>query len=72
MADRVEGTTKFYLADKAYGFISPDGGGEDVFVHLKDLKVSGIRALVKDQRVSFEIVPGRDGKPKAIGVQLLK
>lgn len=72
MADRVTGSTKFFMVDKGYGFLAPDGGGEDVFVHLKDLKPSGIRALVKDQRVSFEVIPGRDGKPKAIAIQLVK
>lgn len=72
MADRVVGSVKFFMADRAYGFLTPDAGGDDVFVHLKDLKPSGIRELVKDQRVSFEVIPGRDGKPKAIAIQLVK
>jgi CspA family cold shock protein len=67
---RVTGTTKFFNSDKGYGFLLPADGGPDVFVHLKDLKANGIRTLQEDQRVSFEIVPGRDGKPKAANVQI--
>lgn len=65
-----KGTVKFWNSDKAYGFIVPAAGGDDVFVHLKDLKAGGIRALQQDQKVSFETIPGRDGKPKAINVQV--
>lgn len=72
MADRVACSVKFYMADRAYGFLQPENGGEDVFVHLKDLKATGIRALLKEQKVSCEIVPGRDGRPKAVNVRLEK
>lgn len=72
MSVRVTGTVKFFNGDKGYGFLIPDGGGPDVFVHLKELKAANIRGLNQDQRVTFEIVPGRDGKPKAAGVQLAK
>lgn len=67
---RVSGTVKFYNADKAYGFLIPANGGDDVFVHLKDLKAKGIRSLAQDQKVTFEIVEGRDGKPKAANVEI--
>lgn len=70
MASRVTGKTKFFSSDKGYGFIVPDDGGADIFVHLKDLKATGIRTLSPDQKVSFEIAPGRDEKTKAVNVQV--
>ena len=72
MSDRVTGICKFFSADKGYGFLIPDGGGPDVFVHLKDLKATGVRSLNQDQKVTFEIIPGRDGKPKAANVAICK
>lgn len=70
MADRVTGRVKFFSGDKGFGFLVPDAGGEDVFVHLKDLKAGGLRSLEKEQKVSFEIVPGRDARPRASHVRL--
>lgn len=67
---RVKGTTKFFNSDKGYGFLIPADGGDDVFVHLKELKAKGIRTLAQDQKVTFEIVEGRDGKPKAANVEI--
>lgn len=72
MADRVTGRVKFFSGDKGFGFLVPDQGGGDVFVHLKELKSNGIRALNKEQRVSFEIVPGRDNRARAANVKLEK
>lgn len=71
MTDRTEGVTKFFNADKGYGFILPTNGGPDVFVHMKDLRATGIAKLQQAQRVSFEIISGREGKPKAVNVALL-
>lgn len=48
------GTVKFYNETKGYGFISPDGGGKDVFVHATALERAGLRGLVEGQKVSFE------------------
>ncbi len=48
------GTVKFYNETKGYGFISPDGGGKDVFVHATALERAGLRSLVEGQKVSFE------------------
>ena len=57
------GTVKFYNSAKGYGFIAPDGGGNDVFVHASALERAGIRALNEGDRVSFETeVDRRSGK----------
>jgi CspA family cold shock protein len=47
------GTVKFYNEEKGYGFIAPHAGGKDIFIHVKELKESGLTALEKDQQVSF-------------------
>ena len=58
------GTVKFYNAQKGYGFISPDAGGPDVFVHATALEQAGIYSLNEGQKVEFEVVSDR-GKTKA-------
>ncbi|HEY9214719.1 MAG TPA: cold-shock protein [Ancylobacter sp.] len=64
------GTVKFFNGDKGYGFIKPDDGGRDVFVHVSAVSKSGLGDLVEGQRVSFEIEPDKRGKgPKAIDLQ---
>lgn len=72
MSERVSGKCKFYNQDKGYGFLLQDNGGEDIFIHVNDLRASkpSLDTLRSDQRVSFEIEPGRGGKPKAVQVQL--
>ena len=57
----LEGAVKRFDADKGYGFISPDGGGKDVFIHITALRRSGVTALDPGQRVRVEIVDGRKG-----------
>jgi CspA family cold shock protein len=57
----LEGAVKRFDADKGYGFISPDGGGKDVFVHITALRRSGVTALDPGQRVKVEVVDGRKG-----------
>ena len=59
------GTVKFFNADKGYGFIAPDGGGKDVFVHISAVERSGLTGLADNQKVSFELRDGRDGRQMA-------
>jgi CspA family cold shock protein len=55
------GTVKWFNATKGYGFITPDGGGEDLFVHQTEIQMSGYRELAEGQRVEFEVTPGKKG-----------
>jgi CspA family cold shock protein len=55
------GTVKWFNAEKGYGFIAPDGGEKDVFVHYTEIQGAGYRELAEGQRVEFEVVPGRKG-----------
>ena len=59
------GTVKWFNPAKGYGFIQPDDGSRDVFVHISALEKSSLVTLNEGQRVSFELVPGRDGKMAA-------
>ena len=59
------GTVKFCNADKGYGFIAPDGGGEDSFVHISAVQAAGMQTLNKEQRLSYEVEIGRNGKKSA-------
>jgi CspA family cold shock protein len=63
-----QGTVKWFNAEKGFGFITPDGGGPDVFVHHSAIQTSGYRSLDENQRVSFEITQGAKG-PQAEQVQ---
>ena len=65
------GTVKFFNADKGYGFIKPDDGGPDIFVHITAVQASGLAALSENQKVTFETEPDRRGKgPKAVNLQV--
>ena len=61
------GTVKWFNAEKGFGFITPDGGGADVFVHHSAIQTRGFRTLEENQRVNFEIVQGAKG-PQAANV----
>lgn len=64
------GTVKFFNVQKGYGFIAPDGGATDVFVHISAVERSGLHTLVEGQKVSFEIVQDRrSGKSAAENLQ---
>jgi CspA family cold shock protein len=62
------GTVKFFNADKGYGFIQPDDGSKDSFVHISAVQAAGMHSLDKDQRVSYEVEAGRNGKESAINL----
>lgn len=67
-----QGTVKFFNADKGYGFIKPEGGGPDIFVHITALQSAGMMELKEGQRISFDVEPDKKGKgPKAINLVTL-
>ena len=63
------GTVKWFNAQKGYGFIQPDGGSKDVFVHISEVERSGLGTLREGQRVSFEIERGSQGKMSATSLK---
>ncbi len=63
-----QGTVKWFNAEKGYGFITPDEGGQDLFVHHSAIQSKGFRTLEEKQRVSFEVGQGQKG-PQAVNVQ---
>ncbi|TLX17014.1 cold-shock protein [Rhizobium sp. MHM7A] len=66
------GTVKFFNVDKGFGFITPDGGAKDVFVHISALQASGIQSVKDGQKLTFETEPDRTGKgPKAVNLRLI-
>ena len=62
-----EGTVKWFSDEKGYGFISPDDGGQDIFVHYSDIEGSGFRSLEEGERVTYEEGQRRKG-PQAVNV----
>ena len=67
LRNMAQGTVKWFNSDKGFGFITPDGGGKDLFVHYSEIRGSGHRSLQDDQRVEFEVEQGPKG-PQAVGV----
>ena len=64
------GTVKFFNSEKGFGFITPDDGGNDVFVHITAVHASGMDGLTENQKITFETEPDSRGKgPKAINLQ---
>ncbi|HZF96378.1 MAG TPA: cold-shock protein [Allosphingosinicella sp.] len=63
------GTVKFFNEQKGYGFISPEGGGNDAFVHISAVERAGMRTLDRDQRVSFDLETDKRGKTSAVNIQ---
>ncbi|MEW6132404.1 MAG: cold-shock protein [Pseudomonadota bacterium] len=59
------GIVKWFNDTKGYGFITPDGGGEDLFAHFSEIKTNGFKSLKENQRVSFEVTTGPKGKQAA-------
>ena len=63
------GTVKFFNGERGYGFIKPDDGGRDVFVHVTAVERAGLKSLTEGQRISFDIEPDKKGKgPKAVNL----
>lgn len=66
---QISGTVKFFNDAKGFGFITPDGGDKDVFVHISAVQASGLTGLMDGQKVSFDTEPDKRGKgPKAINL----
>jgi CspA family cold shock protein len=63
------GTVKFFNVDKGYGFIQPEGSGNDAFVHISAVERAGMDTLNKDQRVSYELEQDNRGKTSAVNLQ---
>ncbi|WP_296675755.1 cold-shock protein [Novosphingobium sp.] len=63
------GTVKFFNAAKGYGFIAPDGGGADSFVHISAVERAGMATLDKDQRVKFDVETDNRGKASAVNLE---
>lgn len=63
------GIVKFFNLDKGYGFIQPETGGEDAFVHISAVEAAGMQSLDRDQRVSYELETDRRGKTCAVNLQ---
>jgi CspA family cold shock protein len=66
----INGTVKFYNSTKGFGFITPDTGGKDAFVHVSALERAGLSSLADGQKVTYDLENGRDGRESAINLQL--
>ena len=66
-----QGTLKFFNDAKGFGFITPDEGGQDAFVHVTALEAAGLRTLSQNQRVEYELAPDRRGRESATNVKAL-
>ncbi|MBV7258042.1 MULTISPECIES: cold-shock protein [Erythrobacter] len=62
------GTVKFFNTDKGYGFIQPDDGSNDSFVHITAVQAAGMQSLDKEQRLNFDVEIGRNGKESAVNL----
>jgi cold shock protein len=65
----ITGTVKFFNETKGFGFIAPETGGDDAFVHISAVERAGMSTLQKDQRVSYELETDRRGKTSAVNLQ---
>lgn len=65
------GTLKWFNATKGYGFIAPDDGGADIFVHISAVQAAGLSELQDNQKLSYELEEGRNGRSAAAALQLI-
>jgi CspA family cold shock protein len=65
------GTVKWFNTTKGYGFIAPEDGGKDVFVHISGVERSGLTGLADDQKVSYDLQEDRNGRSSAVNIQLV-
>lgn len=65
------GTVKWFNTEKGYGFIAPDEGGKDVFVHITAVQRAGLQGLADNQKVEYEVETGRNGREAAANLTLL-
>ena len=63
------GTVKWFNAQKGYGFIQPDDGSKDVFVHISSVERAGLSSLHENQKISYELERGQQGKTSAVNLQ---
>ena len=68
----ITGTVKWFNTTKGFGFIAPDDGSKDVFVHISAVQRAGLRGLAEGQKVEFEVAPGRDGRTAADNLRLVE
>ncbi|GAA6187934.1 cold-shock protein [Litorivita sp. NS0012-18] len=68
--DMANGTVKWFNSTKGFGFIAPETGGKDVFVHISAVERSGLTGLNDDQKVTFDVEAGRDGRESAVNLAL--
>ena len=66
----ITGKVKFYNAQKGYGFIAPEDGGKDAFVHISAVERAGLSTLNQDQRVSYDLETDQRGKTSAVNLQV--
>lgn len=66
----ITGTVKFFNSTKGFGFITPESGGKDAFVHISAVESAGLSGLAEGQKVSYDLENGRDGKVSATNLQL--
>lgn len=66
-----KGTVKWFNTDKGYGFIQPEDGGKDIFVHITAVQAAGLTSLADNQAIEFELIEGRDGRQNAGEIKVI-